>query len=245
MPPLTPPAELPDAEPPSALPEKPDNRFRKGALPASVHFSAKTVELLRKERGDDAIGEAIELASFSETHPTDEQPDVPVGKMTQLLERLADPVLGQQDLVANMRACGVKIYELMEALQKRDVALALIRSSRRMGAVLDGVGEFAEPQQIPCRLCNATGGQTITDDDGNDTTVLCSDCMGTGQLRRMGDIDAIKVYLATHGLAGKGAGNAGGGTVVNVNAQAAAGIKTSSNKDEEPITARVQRIIEV
>lgn len=241
MPPLTPPAELPDAQPP----EKPDNRFRKGALPAAVHYSAKTVELLRKERGDDVIGEAIEMASFSEPQPSPDQPDAPVGKMTQLLERLADPVLGQQDLVVNMRACGVRVYELMEALQKRDVALALFRSSRRMGAVLDGVGEFAEPQQIPCRLCNATGAQTSTDDDGNDTTVLCSDCMGTGQLRRMGDIDAIKVYLATHGLAGKGSGAAGGGTVVNVNAQAAAGVKTGNGKEEEPITARVQRIIEI
>lgn len=209
---------------------------------------------LEQDIGVESIVEALEFKTFTDS------PDDPPSRERQLLDRLSDPTFAGRAITTLMKEVGILLPELLDLLRKRDIALAVAHSGRRVGAVLEGLGEFAEPRWEICAKCAGEGevedpdGQAEGDpDDGEEVvmpTIRClaaaGGCDGSGKVRRMGNLDAAKLFLETQGLR-KGAG--GGAPTVNVdvrqqqnNLPGAAGDRKA--QQQEALTSRVQQALE-
>lgn len=225
-------------------------------------------DVLETEIGREAVIEALEIATAglegdSNSDNSSNPADLPrsgtkLGRLRALLESFQDPAFSGAGITTLMRDCRVSSADLMNALRQREVAIALFTSGRKMGDVLEGLASAAAPKVVQCRHCSGEGyvGVGVKDDDlGGDDTAdlgeeelelpqeLCPDCQGEGKLIQTGDVDAIKLYLQVHGLAGK-SGKDSAAMIVNNNVTTQAGVRVdSAGNAMESVTSRISKAI--
>jgi hypothetical protein len=203
--------------------------------------------VLESDIGLDTLAEALELVSFTDP------PDEPPSRERQLLERMSDPAYARYSITQLMKDVGLTLAEVLDLCRKRDIALAVARSGARVGSVLDGLGEAAEPRWEICATCGGDAevehpswSPDPDDPDAPTPMVRCPErsCQ-SGKIRRMGNLDAAKLFLGVHGLV-KGGGS--GAPTINVNTSAQAGVRMGEGKkaqdSQESVTSRVQAALE-
>lgn len=219
----------------------------------------RTRELLEQHIGLEAIIEALEFAVATAAEGYDypaggEQPKpanpkllvTPVMRYRALLERLTDEEMAPPKSIITqlMAECGVKVPELLSLLTPRNIALALVRTQHRVVEVLDGLGEAAVPKDVACPHCNR-GVLSSTGDEGQPMSIDCPHCNATGKVRVMGDLDAAKLFLAAQGVStGSKPASGSAANIINVGAQAIVRNGRQSADEREPVTVRVQKIID-
>lgn len=218
--------------------------------------------------------ELLEFATFAEPGaggelPADEDsptsasvPSIPSAAL-QLLRRLRDPRLALASgrpvaLTTLMREAGMTLPEMIDLRRRRDIALAIARSGRHLGEVIDGLGQVSKARWKICERCLGEGSvehpdpATLDADEGEERIELTMPCPAlceNGKVLVAGNLEAAKLFMGVHGLGPKGGGGSAS-VAVNVNAQAQAGAKadaSSSDRDarrQEQTTSRVQRLLE-
>lgn len=223
---------------------------------ASPRHDHLTRQILEADIGRDSIAEALSFVTSGESIE-----DGPPSPAAQLLAYLSDPLYLNESITSLMRKSGLGTAGILDALRKRDIALAVASSGKRVGKVIDGLGEAAEPRWAICERCWGEGeieqrdGEALPADDGEEPVypmVPCPALCDNGKVRKSGDMDAAKLFLGIHGLGPKGGAGNGGTTidklVVSANAQAGAradgGGSERKAQQQETVTDRVQGIIE-
>jgi hypothetical protein len=209
--------------------------------PASPNHDRPTRRILENDIGLDDLKEALEFATFTE------DPKALPSRERVLLNLMNDhhATMAGESITSLMKRAGMLLPDVLDTLRKRDVALAVARSARRIGPVLDGLGEAAEHRWGICPVCSGDG--LIAGDEGEDgkesqPPIACpnGDCTD-GKIRVMGNLDAAKLFLEVQGLK-----KSGGGSSTNINVSANAGAKADAgDKNDRPsITTTVQNILE-
>lgn len=229
-------------------------------LPAPVQSRAferrQTRELLEQHITLPVILEALEFAIADE--PEEDalgQPTTP-SKYRQMYEHmlnpstgcLPDPLTGRVRYPVDtvMARYKVKLPELLALIGARNLGMAIARSGERLSRVIDGLGEAAEPQTVPCLKCEGEG-YLPSVHDGEDAP-MCPKCNGAGEVRKFGDLKAAEMFIGLHG--GSTSGQRGGpatGAVRDIIVSASAGASAKVDKagaDAEPINVRVQKLID-
>ncbi len=207
--------------------------------------------LLDQEIGEETIVSALEVATHGE--PPDQSPS----PMATLLAMLHDPVCAAADmsLPMMMRKAGVDLPTLLDAIRKTTVGLAIAASGHRVGRVLDGLGEAAEPKWVICERCEGEGeiaDPMRADPDDPDADPVMRKCYakeggcdGTGKKRQHGDLDAAKLFLEAQGVR-----KSGGQSAPPINIDARQQVNVGGGKDaraadkQQSITTTVQNILE-
>lgn len=223
--------------------------------PSSPRHDLATRQTLEIDIGRESIAEALQFKAFTDS------PDEPPSREGQLLSLLMDPTYANESIPSLMKKCGLLLPEILDVLRKRDLALAVAHSGRRIGSVLDGLGEAAEPRTAVCTSCwgegeiedKRGGGDPLPHEPGEDPiypTVPCpaAGCV-EGSVRVPGNIDAAKLFLSVQGLIKSGGGGGVPNITVNANAQAGARAGADSGSDrkaqqQETVTTRVQDALE-
>ena len=226
--------------------------------PARAHTPAyferrQTRELLEVHIGIPAILEALEFALASEPEQDEQGIALPPSKWRQMYEHMLDPSTSSlPDHAGRVRypvdtvmgKFRIKLPELLALIGVRNLGMAIARSGERLGRVIDGLGEAAEPQILTCNKCEGEGYLAGLDDEPAER---CLNCGGRGEIRRFGDLKAAEMFIGLHGGATK-QGSGGGAGIRDINlavsAQASAKANSAPSKDADPITVRVQRLIE-
>jgi hypothetical protein len=228
------------------------------ALPARLTMDRRqTRELLEQWIGLDVVLEALEFAITAEPDPSGDPHADPsaVGmavpapsNFRQLYDLMTDPAFtpfaidGSRPRAAIdtlMTRAKVKLPEILTLIGQRNLGMAIARSGRRLDKVIDGIGEAAEPREERCGSCDPRTADAPADPD-------CPECRGTGKVRRMGNLEAAKLFVNIHGGStgsAKAAGAGGTGTTINLAANA---IVRAGDKQNGPetVTARIQKLIE-
>lgn len=227
------------------------------AASARAFERRQTRELLEQHITLPVILEALEFAIADE--PEQDalgQPTTP-SKFRQMYEHmlnpstgcLPDPLTGRVRYPVDtvMARYKVKLPELLALIGARNLGMAIARSGERLSRVIDGLGEAAEPQTVPCVKCEGEGYLPSVHD--GEPAPMCPRCQGAGEVRTFGDLKAAEMFIGLHGgsTSGKAAGGSGGSVrdiVVNANAMASAKSDGKPGTDSEPINVRVQKLID-
>lgn len=214
--------------------------------PASPRHDSVTRQILESDIGLESISEALEFASYLD------DPEEPPSKAAQLLALMHDPSCATASLPTLMKKVGLLLPEVLDIVRKKELALAMVGSSRHVGGVLKGLGQMA---QVRWKICDHCGGEgEVTDQAAYDRLkpapgepIPMKPCLFCDNGKQQVDpsLEAAKIFLQAHGVGGgKGAQN-----VINVTAQAQAGARADSGgprkaQDAETVTSRVQSLLE-
>lgn len=226
-------------------------------MPPRAFERRQTRELLEVHITLPVIIEALEFAIADEPEEdTLGQPTTP-SKFRLMYDHmlnpstgaLPDPLTGRVRYPVDtiMARYGVKLPELLALIGARNLGMAIARSGERLSRVIDGLGEAAEPQTVPCAKCEGEGYLAGLDDA---PAPLCPKCGGEGSVRKFGDLKAAEMFIGLHGgstSSKQGGGQAGGGAVRDIIVSASAGASAKSDgkgADAEPINVRVQKLID-
>jgi hypothetical protein len=226
-------------------------------LPATPRKDYLTRRVLEVDLGAEQVEAALEFATYTDP------PDEPPSPMRQLLERLHDPTFASHSITQLMHAVGVRLPELLDAIRQRDIALAIANSGKRLGSVVDGLGEAAEPRWGICSECEGEGWvvdkraeaeldtdadigeERLTDLPTKKCLAVNGGCDGTGKVRLRGNLDAAKLFLEVHGMKRGGSGGGGNNTSVTVPVQVNVPLDDRRSVQKPiDVTTTVQKILE-
>lgn len=240
-------------------PDPPSAHASSVGLPKRASSDLATRKILEQDIGVEAVVEALEFATYGEPDDGTQMPSA----ARQLLDRLNDPRLAMVGtkpvaLTTLMREAGMSLPALIDLIRKKDLALAVVKSGRHLGEVIDGLGLVSKARWKICERCwgegevekTGPGGEIATadHDEGEEPMPLLIPCPALcdhGKVLVAGNLDAAKLFTGIHGLGPKGGGSPS--VVVNANAQAGVRIDKNGERDaqrQETVTSRVQELLE-
>jgi len=204
--------------------------LRRSDLDPTKPENAKSSRDIFQALGDARISEALLFAaSGNEASPA-----------YALWARMHDQEFSKLSRNTLMRESGLNIADILAMVHNKDVALGIAESGKHIAGILEDMGIESRSQIVSCEHCESArvaAGELGAKGIDVGEIPECDWCGGSGRMMRPGNQDSRKLFLEVHGLRKQG-----GGSTVNV------GVKVDTGKPQnggpEPITAKVQRILD-
>lgn len=160
-----------------------------------------------------------ELRQIIERSAADSDP-VAAKKWQGLLNDICVPWRRQETLTTLAWKRGIKASEMIDAIRRHRLDLAMLQASGHLPEVVESAVEDSKRHPIQCPKCEGEGQLARKSKDSAGEEVVewqpCKLCKGAGTVMEPGDAQARRLVAEMLGLVGKGGG---AGTVINVNQQ--------------------------
>ena len=181
------------------------------------------------ELGESRIADALEFAAAGNE-------DSPAHA---LWARMHDPEFRSLSIARNMRESGLTIVDILTMVRSRDIALGLADSGKHIAGILDDMGRESRSKMVPCEHCYADrrdAARLLADGIDVGDVAECQWCGSAGVVMVPGVQESRKIFLKAQGVLKDGSGGVNVAVVNNPPPAPASG--------PEPITARIQRILD-